>query len=126
VNLDAPWQIGYKRQMEVYQWLLRKNGFKVSNTGYFVYCNGSKDREAFDARLEFDIKIIPYEGKDSWVSKTLGDIKKTLEGSEIPKSSKECDYCAFHEASQNVLVAALKLKNTVKKIAAQVAAQLGI
>ena len=30
-SLDADWQIGYKRQMEIYQWLLRKNGFKVSD-----------------------------------------------------------------------------------------------
>ena len=35
--LDKEWQNGYKRQMEVYQWLLRQNGYKVSNTGYFVY-----------------------------------------------------------------------------------------
>ena len=38
VNLDADWQIGYKRQMEFYQYLLRNNGFKVSDTAYFVYC----------------------------------------------------------------------------------------
>jgi hypothetical protein len=38
VTLDADWQIGYKRQMEIYQWLFGKNGYKVSNTGYFVYC----------------------------------------------------------------------------------------
>src|SRR4030042_2006534 len=27
INLDADWQIGYKRQMEIYQWLFRKNNF---------------------------------------------------------------------------------------------------
>jgi len=48
INLDADWQIGYKRQMEIYQWLFRKNDFKVSNIGYFVYANGIKDKEAFD------------------------------------------------------------------------------
>ncbi|NCU42517.1 MAG: hypothetical protein EOM19_07450, partial [Candidatus Moranbacteria bacterium] len=37
VSLDAEWHIGYKRQMEIYQWLFRKNGFRVSDTGYFVY-----------------------------------------------------------------------------------------
>ena len=30
VSLDAEWQIGYKRQAEVYQWLFRQNGFSVS------------------------------------------------------------------------------------------------
>ena len=47
VGLDADWQIGYKRQIEIYQWLFRKNGFKVSNTGYFVYRNGNTDIDYF-------------------------------------------------------------------------------
>lgn len=47
-KLNKSWQDGYKRQMEIYQWLLRKNGYKVSDTGYFVYCNGKTDKEAFD------------------------------------------------------------------------------
>jgi len=60
VNLDAEWQDGYKRQMEVYQWLLRQNGFKVSDTGYFVYVNGKRDKESFDGKLEFDVTLITY------------------------------------------------------------------
>ena len=28
--VDADWQDGYKRQMEIYQWLFRKNNFTVS------------------------------------------------------------------------------------------------
>ncbi|MEK7494684.1 MAG: PD-(D/E)XK nuclease family protein, partial [Patescibacteria group bacterium] len=67
VNLDADWQIGYKRQMEMYQWLFRKNGFPVSNVGYFVYCNGDTDAEAFDGKLEFDVILLPYTGDDGWV-----------------------------------------------------------
>src|SRR3989338_4560755 len=42
VNIDAEWQKGYKNQMEMYQWLFRRNGFEVSDTGYFVYVNGKK------------------------------------------------------------------------------------
>ena len=71
VSLDADWQIGYKRQMEIYQWLFRKNNHKVSSTGYFVYCNGDADKEAFDGKLEFDIKILPYVGDDSWIDKMI-------------------------------------------------------
>ena len=98
VNLDAEWQIGYKRQMEIYQWLFRQNGFKVSDTGYFVYCNGDADKEAFDAKLEFDIKIIPYEGDDSWVEKTVRKAIKCLEGGKIPPSGEDCDFCKYREA----------------------------
>lgn len=103
VTLDADWQIGYKRQMEIYQWLFRRNGFKVSNTGYFVYCNGDSDREAFDAKLEFDIKVIPYEGNDAWVEATILDIHKCLNGSQIPKSSPDCDYCLYTKSLAEVL-----------------------
>lgn len=101
VTLDADWQIGYKRQMEMYQWLLRQLGFSVSNTGYFVYANGKTDREAFDGKLDFDIDILPYTGNGSWVEKALFDIKECLDG-EMPESSASCDFCAYHEARKAV------------------------
>lgn len=103
VNLDADWQIGYKRQMEVYQWLFRKNGFRVSNTGYFVYCNGDTDREAFDAKLEFDIKVIPYEGDDKWVEPAILDIHKCLTSNRVPAASADCDYCLYAKSLDEVL-----------------------
>lgn len=99
VSLDAEWQIGYKRQMEIYQWLFRKNGFKVSDIGYFVYCNGKTDLETFDAKLEFDIKIIPYKGDDSWVEKTVSDAFKCLNSDSMPDSSVDCDFCNYRMAS---------------------------
>lgn len=95
VTLDADWQIAYKRQMEIYQWLFRKNGHIVSKTGYFVYCNGNADKEAFDGKLEFDIKIIPYVGDDSWVDKTISDAIKCLRLDTLPKSGEDCDFCRY-------------------------------
>lgn len=97
-ELNKDWHEGYKRQMEVYQWLLRKNGYDVSNIGYFVYCNGKADREAFDGKLDFDVTLIPYEGNDSWVEKTIGDIHKCLNSDEIPKAGPDCDYCDYISA----------------------------
>lgn len=102
VSLDAEWQDGYKRQMEMYQWLLRKLGHKVSSTGYFVYCNGKTDREAFDGKLDFDIDLIPYTGDDSWIEETLHKIKKCLDG-KIPESDSECDFCNYRKAFQDTV-----------------------
>jgi len=102
VNLDADWQISYKRQMEIYQWLFRKNGFNVSLTGYFVYCNGLTDRDIFSAKLDFDIKIIPYVGNDSWVEGTVLDIHKCLMIDTIPASGQDCDFCKYADARKNV------------------------
>ena len=102
VNLDAEWQIGYKRQVEVYQWLFRQNDFKVSDTAYFVYCNGKTDREAFDAKLEFDIKLIPYEGNTDWIPNTLKEAKTCLDNDQPPKSNPACDYCSYRKAISEV------------------------
>ena len=98
VSLDAEWQDGYKRQMEIYQWLFRKNGFNVSSTGYFVYCNGNTDKEAFDAKLEFDIKIIPYKGDDSWVEGVIFDAIECLKSDKLPESGEDCDFCKYRQA----------------------------
>ena len=104
-ELDQEWHIGYKRQMEVYQWLFRQNNFRVSNTGYFVYANASKDKEAFDAKLEFEVTLVPYTGDDSWVEGVLIDLKKCLDNPEAPAPSKECDYCRYREAAGRALLA---------------------
>ena len=101
VSLDADWQIGYKRQMEIYQWLFRQNGFPVLPTGYFVYCNGKKDKESFNAKLEFDIIVISYTGSDSWVEKTLITIKACLMDDRIPSPLATCEYCAYREKAYN-------------------------
>ena len=101
-ELDQEWHIGYKRQMEIYQWLLRKNGYRVSDTGYFVYCNGNADLDKFEGRLEFDINLIPYKGNDSWIEQTVNDIYECLVNDTIPDSSDDCDYCAYREALKGI------------------------
>ncbi len=95
VSLDAQWQDGYKRQVEVYQWLFRKNGFKTSNIAYFVYANGSTKPDRFDARLEFEISIISYTGDDSWIPQTLTHLYACLMAPFTPDASALCTYCAY-------------------------------
>jgi hypothetical protein len=95
VNLDAEWQAGYTRQMEFYQWLLRRRGHPVARRGWFVYCNGLRDRPAFEGRLEFTIKLIPYDGDDGWIEETLARIRDTLTAPEPPAARADCEYCTF-------------------------------
>ncbi len=92
---DTKWHDQYRRQMEIYQWLLRQNGFKVSPTGYFVYVNGRKDRKAFDGKLEFAISLIPYTGSSDWIPNTLSDMKKLLMKDKIPPFSPDCEHCKY-------------------------------
>lgn len=112
----------YKKQVEIYQWLFRRNGFKVSPTAYFVYVNGISDAEAFDGKLEFDVKLIAYKGNDGWVEGALKELKAMLMSDEIPKVGKAfnggpCDYCTYREAAGKALAAqhAVSKKSVLKK-----------
>ncbi len=98
IDLTADWQMGYKRQMEIYQWLLRRLGFRVSKTGYFVYCNGKADREAFDGKVEFDVTLLPYEADDSWVEDKIIEIKKCLDNEVCPDITDDCEFCGYAKA----------------------------
>jgi hypothetical protein len=95
VSLDADWQDSYKRQMEFYQWLLRRQGLAVARRGWFVYANGRRDLPEFGNRLEFRVKMIPYDGDDAWVEPTLGRIRETLVAAAPPAPGEGCKYCAF-------------------------------
>lgn len=103
VSIDSEWQISYKRQLEVYQWLLRQNGFEVSDTGYFVYTNGRMDLDGFNDRVEFKTKIIPYTGNADWIEPTLKKMKECMDSETMPAVGKaamggECDFCAYAKA----------------------------
>lgn len=97
---DTRWHNQYRRQMEIYQWLVRNNGFAVSDTGYFVYVNGQKDREAFDGKLEFSVKIIPYTGKSDWIDDVLKRAKECLDSDKVPRESPTCEHCEYRKEAR--------------------------
>ncbi len=98
ISLDG--RNSYKRQLEVYQWLLRQNGFTVSDTGYLVFVNATKDKNMFDRMLEFAFSILPYEGSDSWVEEALLGAKECLLSDVLPPSTTACEWCAYRNAAK--------------------------
>jgi hypothetical protein len=95
ISLNDQYKQGYKRQMEIYQWIYRQSGFNISKTGYFVFANASKNKAKFDGKLEFELTIIAYDGDDSWIPGVLRNIKKTLLSDKIPAPSENCEHCRF-------------------------------
>lgn len=115
VDISAGWQVTYKRQMEVYQWLLRANGFKVSDTSYFVYTNGRIDVEGFYDKLEFKTKVIPYTGSDNWVEPTLLKMKQCMDG-DMPEvgiaiMGGSCEFCEYAKKRTELTINHLQKKN---------------
>lgn len=120
VDINSEWQMSYKRQMEVYQWLLRANGFTVNNTGYFVYCNGRLDLDGFNNKVEFRTKVIPYTGSDTWVEPTLLKMKECMEG-DMPEVGTAamggpCDFCTYARARTELTMQALRTRMPKKKV----------
>ena len=103
-RLNDTWHITYKRQMEIYQWLIANNGYTVSKTGYFVYCNGITDKEEFNSFLEFDVNVIPYEGNSFWVENTIMNLHECLNADDIPSCKDGCDYCSYRDAANDVIL----------------------
>jgi hypothetical protein len=62
-----------------------------------VYANGSKDKAAFDWKLEFDLTLVPYTGDDSWVEGTLKKNKRVLSNDTLPDAASDCDYGRYRE-----------------------------
>ena len=85
----------FRRQMDIYQWLLRKFGLAVARIGYFVYCNAQTERDALEARLDFEMSLVPYTADDGWVEPVLLEIKKCLDNDKPPDAKPECEVCAF-------------------------------
>jgi CRISPR/Cas system-associated exonuclease Cas4 (RecB family) len=113
VSINSEWQISYKRQLEVYQWLLRANGFQVSDTGYFVYTNARFDLDGFNDHLEFQTKLIPYTGSDAWVEPTLTHMKTCLEDNTMPPVGQaamggDCEFCTYARSRTELTLQSLQ------------------
>ncbi len=109
------WHDTYRRQMEVYQWLLRGEGHKVSDTGYFVYANGIDAADGFFNKVEFRTNIFPYKGSDKWIEPTLLKMKACLESDTIPevghqvmKPEEPCEFCSYAKARTELTLDALR------------------
>ncbi len=99
ISLDSEYRQAYKRQMEIYQWLFIQNGFSVSATGYFVYCNATKRRPDFGGKLIFDQVILPYKGDSRWVSGVLEKAWECLQSPKLPPPTAGCEACGYLKAA---------------------------
>jgi len=102
ISLEDEYKQMFKKQMEVYQWIFKRMGFNVNDTGYFVYANACKNRPKFDARLEFELQIIAHKGNDSWVEPTIFAMKKCLDSDKIPDPSPDCEFCKYRELNRKI------------------------
>jgi len=112
---EGGWQDMYRRQMEVYQWLLRQNGFPVSDTGYFVYATGNPGKEAFENVVEFETHVFAHNGKSDWVDRTITNMKACMESDVMPSVGTAamggpCEFCTYARSRTELTLEALSKK----------------
>jgi hypothetical protein len=91
----------YRRQMDVYQFLVRRQGFTVSNRGWFVYTNGDGKAADWGEKLCFTTALVPYVGDDAWVLEAFRRAVATIERPEIPPAAEDSEVCAYVARAAN-------------------------
>jgi hypothetical protein len=85
----------YRRQMDIYQFLLAQQGLKVSDRAWFVYANGLKSERSFNDVLRFRTRLVPYDGDRSWVLDAFRSAVGVVTGSHVPEPDPECGWCRY-------------------------------
>ena len=103
LNDGTPWKEQYKRQIDIYQWLFKMNGFKVADDSVFLYSNGLKTSKKFKDVMKFKTYVLEYKGSTDWVEEKIFEIKRVLEQESIPNLNEECDTCSYVESVQTFI-----------------------
>jgi len=99
------WNSGqsYKRQLEIYQWLLFHKGLTVSQDCFLIYANAHKDKQEFNNVLDFEVTLLKHQGDFSWVDGVLMEIYSLLNQNIVPEPNQDCEMCGFVESSNLLL-----------------------
>jgi len=99
----------YKKQIEFYAWLFRKNNYTVASRGYLLFCSPS-GHDGFEWKLEFDPSLVAVIMDDSWVQDNINGALDCLSSPVSPTSGlsfnkrTKCNVCDYFDK----LTAALK------------------
>jgi PD-(D/E)XK nuclease superfamily len=102
-SLDGGWGPSYRRQVEIYQWLFRQNGFEVSDIAYFVYANGLKGDNHFKDTLKFKTTILSHEGNTQWIEPMLERIRSCMDSQLMPSPAPDCKHCEYTTKVHEIL-----------------------
>ena len=84
----------YRDQMDIYNFLLRKNGYQTEDYSYLLFYHPNKVHQNGD--VDFHADLIKIEANVKNAQKIFKKAIKTLTG-KIPKSHKDCGFCNWHD-----------------------------
>ena len=84
----------YQAQMDIYNFLLRKNGYETEDYTYLLFYHPNRVLETGEVLFNTDIVKMKASAKDG--ENVFLEGIKILKGEE-PKSDKECEWCKFSQ-----------------------------
>ena len=95
IVFDQDYHDSYRRQLDIYVWLFKMNGYPVYEKAYFVYCNGIKGTNLFDNQLNFKTVLIEHPLNTTWIDETLKNAQACLDETNPPERSEKCQFCSY-------------------------------
>lgn len=90
----------FQLQMDVYTFLLEKNGFPTTKKGYLAFYVVNKE-DGFGDRLPFKKELHEIESDPSDVPKLFKDAVATLRKNVPPPHTKDCKFCQWFRQAAN-------------------------
>ena len=86
----------YKRQLEIYSWLLKNNDFQVDDTGYLLYYNGDASKPHLGQEMHFRRTLVSFELDTSWINPLIENMFDCLQQDSTPDLDVEnCEQCRY-------------------------------
>lgn len=80
----------YQDQLDIYNFLLRKNGYETENFAYLLFYHPNKVNDNGDVVFHTDLVKISIKNAE----RIFNEAVETLEG-DMPKPSDECQFCKW-------------------------------
>ncbi|MCK4588958.1 MAG: PD-(D/E)XK nuclease family protein [Nanoarchaeota archaeon] len=84
----------YQHQLDIYNFLLRKNGWKTEDYGYLLFY--VPDKVTKTGEVLFDTDLVKMEISVKNAESIFKRALKVLNG-KMPKASENCEYCGYCE-----------------------------
>lgn len=84
----------YQNQMDMYNFLLRKNGYKTENYSYLLFYHPIRVHE--NGNIDFQADLVKIKVNIKNAQRIFTEAVEGLEG-KIPASSSECGFCTWCE-----------------------------
>jgi len=85
----------YQNQMDLYNFLLRKNGYDTEDYAYLLFYYPKEVTETGEVVFDTHLKEIPTSAENG--EKVFLKASKVLESTKEPESNPTCEYCKYRK-----------------------------